>query len=222
MSNIAFQSGDYYQQENLFNTSSQDGLIYINPHSRTIAIGEENGYVNFNSLMNNDDNELVQLNDYTNSSVYILNNKIRVDNDSKIYYSVDKATHKIGATNSSMVNGYITKKLDALVSGIPYESNNFTYEMGYERMSGSGWYLTTKQYTFPYPHTTNLTRMTNYKYLIIFCNTLEANEIDAFLNVNAYIYKLTELADVQISYQTLGDLPMEDDELPSVYKAFWI
>lgn len=224
MSNVAFKSGDYNEQKNIFDTISQDGLIFINPQNRTIVIGEENDSINFNSLMNNDNGQLSSLNHYTNSSKYLVDNKLLVDDNSTQYYSVDRATRVIGATDSNMTNGYITRKLSTLAYSIPYEATEFTYEIDYKRLSSSGWYQSTKEYTFMFPNNDIISSQIRNRYLIVFCYIFDNNNLDN--NVSAYLYKTTDTDKingyVKIKYTVTQDLIVEEEEFPQVYKAFWI
>ena len=103
MSRISFDVGDYQKQ--IDKGVTQDGLLYFNPINRNIAVGGTDAFVNFSNLMINDNQQLTD--NYTNTSKYLIDNYITIDNNSKYYYSVDKANDIIGTTNTTMVNGYI-------------------------------------------------------------------------------------------------------------------
>lgn len=230
MSNIAFKNGDYNQQKNIVETTYQDGLIYFNPENRTLVIGESHGYANFNPIMVNDNQQVSNLSNYLNSSSYILNNKILVDDNSTYYYSVNKANNIIGTTNTSMTNGYITKNLKELIDGIPYESE-FTYKEPYiyrpdvDEPSSYAFTVNVLEYTFKFPsdysHQINKSKFT---YLIIFYYDRHINDNVGRCENFVRIYPVKNNNDIILKFIRYGEFGIESsmEEFPNVYKAFWI
>ena len=223
MSNIAFKSGDYAQQKFLFSSNNRDGMLFLNPENRTIVIGKENEYVNFNPTMVNDNQQIDGNNNYTNSSEYLLNNKMTKDRTD--LFTVSDARIRIGNTNSSMTNGYITNQINTLVNTMMYyyEDNNFDYQIiktnKYENQDIYEYIY--KEYTFKYP-----TIGRDFNYLLIFAyNTPDVDVTDKHTFV--YLYKFENRDDVKIHYIHHNDgsstsIKEDSTKIPTVYKVYWI
>ena len=216
MSRISFDVGDYQKQ--IDKGVTQDGLLYFNPINRNIAVGGTDAFVNFSNLMINDNQQLTD--NYTNTSKYLIDNYITIDNNSKDYYSVDKANDIIGTTDTTMVNGYIQQNMQTLINGIPYEGAfDYTYSYAHGQVVGMEyWFQTTKQYTIYYPDVIDK----QFSMLLLFVYQEGSQDI----NLTPIIATTDGTHDTTINFLARRNSVWDDGIYPNVsstiYKAFWI
>ena len=225
MSNIAFKNGDYIQQKNVL-TYHLRLSEFLNPQNRAILIGEQNSYNNFNPLMVNDNQQITDEN-YTNSSQYIVNNKVIINNNSNEYYSVDKAESIIGSTNASMTDGYITQQLNIIANQMPLvyqlDESEYYYEIiktnKYENQDV--YEYISKKYTFKYP------QGKNFNFLVAFAYN-SPTSAPYLKDTFTYLYTVEEKdKDIELYYRYHNDginaaINEDSPKIPTVYKAYWI
>lgn len=200
MNNVIFNKGDYNKQISLGQT--QDGLIYLNPTNRNITVGTNTEFVNFNTLLVNDNETLNEnVNNYTNTSQYINNHYILKNAHSEQYYSIDDARYTIGDTSGSNIsNGYISNKLSSLINDTPYEGTLI-----------SNLQTTKNNYTIKYPTIINK----NFNIVIAFMYNY-VNNINTPMEIYVKIYPVLTQADMEVSLDITSNI------IPYIYKAFWV
>ena len=216
MSNVIFNSGNYIKQLAL--GSSQNGLIYLNPQNRNITIGTSDGFVNFNELLVDYNDELKDIVDnYTNTSRYIEGEYIPKDRESR-YYSVENAIDIIGNTSENNVDGYISKQLSTLINGIPYEGQTVS-NIEFISAHSPRYYQNTCTIKFP--------NVIDKKFNIVIVFIYETVNINSSQSeIYTKIYPVVEQQDMEIVLRPKilqsFNPPSTINIMPYVYKAFWI
>ena len=213
MSNIAFNGGDY---DTLQSIGVQDGLIYFNTANRNISVSGSSSVTDFNTIPINDNKQCDSLSAFTCSAEYLVNNKIFIENNSENYYNVTDATNKIGATTSSMTDGYVYNLMSQLIDGITYPSefdvNILQSEDNFRRYS-------TKIFTVYKP---DFIPNHNFNNLVVFAYDTSNNKV----RLIPFVYNVTEQKNMVLLYRTYN-LKSDTNNYPSAptiefYKVFWI
>lgn len=212
MSNVTFNIGDFNKQKT---DGVSDGILFLNPQNRYIGICNDDTWNILNILPVNDNLQMNDTNDFTQSSLFLKNNIVNTMSDkNNLYYSIDNALSKIGNTNITMTNGYISNILSKLINGITYESQ-FSYEDTYGIVS-MNYKQTTRTYTFYYPNT-NIPNEHNFNMLIVFKYDMNGS-LNKSIILNVDKQEDLEYKIVETNSSPSGNYPTINDY---VYKAFW-